>query len=130
MKQPIKLIGFGSLTWLVPFIVAIFFYTADGELAIDKFLFKSLMLVVAGIFNTTLLVLMFRTVTDEYIRTGIIIGLTWLAINIGLDLIVLVGMLDTNLATYFREIGLGYLIIPIISIAMGKAIAQSQTAVR
>lgn len=130
MKQPIKLIGFGSLTWLVPFIVAIFFYTADGELAIDKFLFKSIMLVVAGIFNTTLLVLMFRTVTDEYIRTGIIIGLTWLAINIGLDLIVLVGMLDTNLATYFREIGLGYLIIPIISIAMGKAIAQSQTAVR
>lgn len=130
MKQPIKLIGFGLLTWLVPFIVAIFFYTADGELAIDKFLFKSLMLVVAGIFNTTLLVLMFRTVTDEYIRTGIIIGLTWLAINIGLDLIVLVGMLDTNLATYFREIGLGYLIIPIISIAMGKAIAQSQTAVR
>lgn len=130
MKQPIKLIGFGLLTWLVPFIVAIFFYTADGELAIDKFLFKSIMLVVAGIFNTTLLVLMFRTVTDEYIRTGIIIGLTWLAINIGLDLIVLVGMLDTNLATYFREIGLGYLIIPIISIAMGKAIAQSQTAVR
>lgn len=128
MKQPIKLVGFGVLTWLVPFIVSLFFYTAEGDLAVDKFLFKSIMIVLAGAVGAILLLRVFRGVHTDFVQAGITIGFTWLAINLVLDAIVLIGLLGTGVQEYIYEIGLRYLLIPIMSIAIGKGIAQSQTA--
>ncbi len=53
---------YGFLVWLVPFATAIPFYSRDGELVIDVFLFKSIMIVVGSLIGAFLLVRYFRRV--------------------------------------------------------------------
>ena len=124
MKKMGKLIGFGILTWLVPFVIACFFYTPDGKLVIDKFLFKSIMIVVASINGALLLIIYFKKIEESYLKTGCVVGITWLVINWGLDLLILVPMAKMSLPAYFAEIGLRYLMIPVMSIAMGRVADQ------
>ncbi|MCG2713132.1 MAG: hypothetical protein L6416_12530, partial [Candidatus Omnitrophica bacterium] len=50
---------------------------------------------------------------------GLIIGLIWLAINLILDFIILIPMAKMNIGTYFAQVGLRYLTIPIFSITVG-----------
>ena len=66
-----------------------------------------------------LLIIYFRKIEKNYLREGITVGLAWLAINIILDLIILVPMSQMNTGAYFAEIGLRYLTIPITSTAIG-----------
>jgi hypothetical protein len=42
MKKYPKNILYGFFAWLIPFVASFFFYTREGELTIDIFLFKSI----------------------------------------------------------------------------------------
>ncbi len=129
MKSIGKALLFGFLTWLVPFVVAIFFYTQEGQLRIDIFLFKSIMIVVGSVTGAFFLLLYFRKVTEYYCREGILIGLIWLAINWALDFGVLIPMSAMDVGTYVAQIGLRYLIIPVFSVTIGCAMsAQADKA--
>jgi hypothetical protein len=127
MKKYVKMFGFGILTWLVPFVISMAFYTRDGQLAIDIFLFKSIMIVIGSATGAILLVLYLRSIQRNMLMEGIVIGLVWFAINIGLDVLVLVPMSKMSMTTYWIQIGLRYLTIPIMSSALGymAAIAHS-----
>lgn len=109
----------GVLTWLIPFLVAIPFYSKDGSLLIDTSLFKSLMIVVSSLVAAVLIVWFFRTVKAGYTHEAVATGITWLVLNWILDLIVLVGILGMALPDYVAQIGLRYLMIPAIVIAAG-----------
>ncbi|MDD1690126.1 MAG: hypothetical protein LUQ66_05650 [Methanoregula sp.] len=112
-----RLIG-AFLTWLVPFVIAIPFYGPNG-LLIDQQLFKSLMIVVGSITAAILIVWCFRPIETSYTREAIITGITWLLANWILDLIVLVGLLGMTMPDYATQIGLRYLVIPAMVIAVG-----------
>ena len=112
-----RLVG-AFLTWLVPFVCAIPFYGPDG-LLIDQQLFKSLMILVGSITAAILIVRLFRTIERNYIREAIITGIVWLLANWVLDLIVLVGLLGMTLPDYATQIGLRYLVIPVMVIVAG-----------
>jgi hypothetical protein len=112
-----RLIG-AFLTWLVPFVCAIPFY-GPGGLLIDQQLFKSLMIVVGSITAAILIVRLFRTIERDYIREAIVTGIVWLLANWVLDLIVLVGLLGMTLPDYATQIGLRYLVIPVMVIVAG-----------
>lgn len=114
---------FGLLTWAIPFVAAFAFFDQTGTLAIAEPLFKSLMVVIGGAVGATLLVFVFRH-TPPSLGSGIVIGLLWLAINLALDLAVLVPMSGTSITDYAADIGLRYLMIPIMAIAMG-AVGQA-----
>jgi hypothetical protein len=111
---------FGVLSWLVPFLAAFAFFDQTGTLTIAQPLFKSLMVVIGGAVGVGLLVLAFRQTTAS-ITSGLAIGLLWLAINLILDFLVLVPMSDTTTADYLSDIGLRYLLFPIIAVGMGAA---------
>lgn len=120
MKQYLKLALFGFLTWLIPFIVSFFFYSKDGHLLIgDIFLFKSIMIITGCLTGVVLLILYFNKINERYLYHGILIGIVWLALNWVLDLLILVPMAKLSLYDYFAQVGLRYLIIPIISIGTG-----------
>ena len=121
--RQLSLLGF--FTWLVPFVVSLPFFSADGELIIDIFLFKTIMIVVLGGFGTMMLVRFMRPIQQDFVKAGLTAGLVWFAINIVLDLIVLVGLLGTPLPEWFVQTGLRYLVIPITGYALGKAVANS-----
>jgi len=119
MDKRLKIGLFGLLTWLIPFVVSFLFYSKEGELSIDIFLFKSIMIVVGSVTGATLLVIYFKKIEKNYLSEGILVGLVWFLMNMVLDLIVLVPMSGMDIGTYVAQIGLRYLVIPTMSIAMG-----------
>ena len=123
MKWIGKALLFGFLTWLVPFVVAIFFYTQEGQLRIDIFLFKSIMMVVGSVCGASFLLLYFKKVTERHCREGFLIGQIWLAINWALDFAVLIPMSGMAVGTYVAQIGLRYLMIPVFSVMLGCALS-------
>lgn len=119
-----KIIGFGLLTWLIPFVTAFAFFGPDGNIRIDMDLFKSIMIVVASLVSSLLLVLYFKKVKSNYRKEGIVIGLIWLAMNLILDILILLPMSKMALGQYVAQIGLRYLMIPIMSTSFGLLLEQ------
>lgn len=113
---------FGLLSWLIPFLAAFAFFDAGGALTIPQPLFKSLMVVVGGAVGVGLLVLAFRQTVPSPM-SGLVVGVLWLALNLVLDFAILLPMSGTNVPDYLADIGLRYLLLPIIAVAMG-AVAQ------
>lgn len=125
MKNFLMIILFGFIAWLVPFVASFLFYTKDG-LTIDIFLFKSIMIVVGSITAAVLLILYFKRITSHFAREGILVGALWFAINILLDLLILLPMSGMSVAEYFTRIGIGYLSIPAMAIAVGTSLANKK----
>ncbi len=124
MRDYQKIALFGFLTWLVPFAVAVPMHNSEGVLLIDEGIFASIMLIVATITAAVLLALYFKNARGDYLRQGVIIGVAWLAINYGFDLLVLVALFGMGAGEHFRQIGLGYLAIPPVPIAIGYILAK------
>ncbi len=114
-----RLIGFGILTWLAPFLVSIPFYTPSGLPAIDQTFFKTIMIVVGSAVGAFLLVLYFDRTHNLFLREGIIVGVVWLVINWVLDFLILLPLNQMDPVTYFEQIGLRYLVILFMAISMG-----------
>jgi hypothetical protein len=127
MEYPhtVLLLLFGFLSWLIPFLVSIPFYSMQGVLLVDVFLFKSIMIVVGSLVGTVLMVVLFLRLREGYLREGILIGFSWLVINWVMDSLVLLPMSGMDAATYFSQIGIRYLVIPIIAIGMGFILERS-----
>ncbi len=111
------------MTWLLPFIASFPFFDRTGQLLIDRPLFKSIMVVVGGGIGTWLLAVAFRCIAPSW-RTGLMLGITWLVLNLALDLAVMVQLMKMPVALYLTDIGLRYLLIPIIATGMGIVAAR------
>jgi uncharacterized membrane protein YpjA len=116
----LKLLFYGFLTWLIPFAVSVPLAGREGQPILPLGMFKSLMIVVGSAVGAWLLVRVFRY-PPKIGQEGLVVGTLWLAINVGLDLIILVPLSKMSLLDYFSEIGLRYLIIPIMALAIAAA---------
>lgn len=119
-KLIIKNVLLGFLSWLIPFAVSFLFYKPGGELVVPYATFKSVILLVGTISGCYLLYRYFKFVEHHFIKNGIMVGLLWLVLNIVLDTLILIPMMKSTFTAYFISIGLGYVAIPVISIAMGS----------
>ena len=126
MKKYQRNILYGFLAWLIPFVSSFLFYTREGGLTIDIFLFKSIMIVVGTFSAAVLLVSYFKKINTDYLKEGVVVGLTWFAISILLDLLVLIPMSGMSIADYFAQIGIRYLAIPAMCIAVGTALENKK----
>jgi hypothetical protein len=126
MKKYLKIALYGFLIWLIPFVTAFFFYTREGKLNIDIFLFKTIMIIIGSITGAILLVAYFKKISENYLHEGILIGVIWFCINILLDLVILLPMSKMPIPDYFVQIGLRYLMMPAMSIAVGAALANKK----
>ena len=124
MNKILKLLLFGFLAWLVPFVTSFFFYSREGQVLIDIFFFKTIMILVGALTGALLLVLYFKPLRKRYLREAVIAGLVWFAISILLDLLILLPMSGMPAGTYFTQIGLRYLTLPIMSTALGLALEE------
>ena len=121
-----KNILLGFLSWLIPFAVSFLFYKPGGELVVPYATFKSTIMVVGVISGCYLLFRYFKSVDSDFISNGVIVGLSWLAINIILDALILIPMMKSTFSEYFMSIGLGYISIPVISITMGYILDKKE----
>jgi hypothetical protein len=126
-NRSIRLIVLGFITWLVPFILSFGFYDRTGNLNVSYGFFKSVMIVVSSLTGMWMLIYHLNFIHKNFVREGFITGISWLAINYLLDLLVLVPMSGMSVGQYFLTIGLGYLQIPVICLAVGM-IVQRKTS--
>ena len=121
MKKEIltRLIGLGVLSWLIPFAVSFMFFKPGGELLVPYATFKSSIMAVGVLSGSYLLFQFFKAVDAEFVKYGVLVGIIWLLLNLLLDILILVPMMKSTLSEYFTTIGLGYISIPAVSIAMG-----------
>lgn len=114
-----KNILLGLLSWLIPFVVSFPFFKPGDELVVPYATFKSTIMVVGTISGCYLFFRYFKYVNSNYVQNGVIVGLSWFVMNILLDTVILIPMMKSTFADYFMSIGLGYIVIPTISITMG-----------
>ena len=111
----------GLLVWAVPFAGSMLFYDRNGELAIDVFLFKSIMIVLSVGFGGWLLLRTLRQSHAPTARLGLVLGAAWMVINWGLDAAVLLPLTGMSVGHYVAGIGLRYLSMPIQGALLGAA---------
>ncbi|MCK5290160.1 MAG: hypothetical protein KAJ56_04365 [Candidatus Aenigmarchaeota archaeon] len=119
MQKTGHIILYGFLIWLIPFVTSFFFYGPENTLIIDLIFFKTIMIVVGSLVGVCLAVKYFSLLSENYYTAGIGAGIMWFSISILLDYIVLLPISQMHFNDYMLEIGLRYLMIPIITIGMG-----------
>ncbi|PWR72722.1 hypothetical protein [Methanospirillum lacunae] len=118
MRDNVRILLYGFLTWLIPFLLSIPFYSGGG-LQIDQQLFKSIMIVAGALTGAALIIHLFSVMTMEYQTAGYVTGVAWLLINWGLDIVILIPLSGLDFISYTFQIGLRYLVIPVMTIMAG-----------
>lgn len=115
-----KSILFGFLVWLIPFLVAFLIYPIH---AANRPLFESIMPVVLSISVVLFSYLYFKSVGQDVKTESIKLGLVFLFISLVLDLMLFMpnSPMHLSLSAYVADIGLTYVMIPVITIGMGYA---------
>ena len=83
MNKYVKLVGFGFLIWLVPFLVSFVIFPLRSS---NRPLFESIMPVILVIIVMTISVLFFKKIEKESLKEGVIAGVLWLGLSLVIDL--------------------------------------------
>jgi len=118
MKAIKKAVVYGLALWVIPFAAAIMIFPLRIS---DRAFFESIMPVVVTLCTVSFSILYLRNVQRNPLTEGIMLGLVWFVINVGLDLLMFMpeGPMTMTLADYVKDIGLTYVIIPTITIGFG-----------
>jgi len=122
MAAGVRAIFYGILIWVAVFIVAMAVFPFRES---NRPLFESIMPVAVTAATVFFAQLYFTRVEKDFVKEGVVLGLLWLGINILIDLPMMFGgPLEMTLSEYFADIGLTYLIIPVITLSTGLASAR------
>ncbi len=118
-----KAIFFGFLVWLVPFAVAFAILPIHET---SRPLFESIMPVAIAIIVVPLGVVYLRRVRRRYLREGLRLGLLWFVMCVAIDapLMLLGRPMQMTVPEYLADVGVTYLMIPVITIGIAATRAQ------
>lgn len=123
-----KAILLGLLVWLVPFSVA---FAAFPLKESRRSLFESIMPVTLSVIVVACGLVYFRRVSRPSLKEGVCLGCLWFAISVGIDLpLMLSPPINYTLGEYVADIGLTYLMIPVITIGMALAAARNASEIK
>jgi len=116
-----KAILFGLVVWFIPFVVSFLIFPLKESW---RSLFESIMPVVVTLVVVVFALLYFRGVKTAFLKEGVLLGLWWFVISVLIDLpLMLSPPMNMSLVEYAADIGLTYLIMPIVTTGMGVALA-------
>lgn len=116
MNKFIKIGLFGFLIWILPFMVSFLIFGFHEDY---RPLFESIMAVTVTLVVVIFSILYFTKPDKGYLKEGIIIGIIWMMICLFIDLIIMVLLespMQMPIGDYMMDIGVIYLIIPVITI--------------
>lgn len=118
MNKNLKIILYGVFVWLIPFAVSFVVFPLKTSM---RPLFESIMPLVLSIVVITLAYYYFKNLNSDFVKEGLIIGISWYIINITLDLFLFMpaSPMQMSFADYMMDIGLTYVMIPAITLGMG-----------
>lgn len=118
---------YGFLVWLIPFLVAFLIFPLRES---SRPLFESIMPVTLAMATAVFGVLYFKNLASNhvrnYIKEGLVVGMLWWIISVLIDapLMLLGGPMQMTLGGYFADIGLTYMMMPVITVAIGASVAS------
>lgn len=120
-----KLVLQGFFLWLFAFAVSFVLFPIRQS---DPIYFETLMTVTAVLGTIVLCVYSFRREVGRFTRHGILAGFVWMLVNVLFDLVIFVwGPLRMTPMNYFKDIGLTYLSIIIITSGIGYLLDKKIT---
>jgi len=121
MNKYVKLVGFGFLIWLIPFLVSFVIFPLRNT---NRPLFESIMPVVLVLTVMIISVLYFKKIEKESLKEGVITGVLWFVLSLVIDLMLFLpaSPMQMNFSDYMMDIGLTYLIILMIPIGIGALV--------
>lgn len=112
------MIIFGFLVWLIPFLASLIIFPIRTSM---RPLFESIMPLVITVIVIILVYQYLKQVDINLIKEGITIGFVWFVISIAIDLFLFLppSPMQMSFADYMMDIGLTYVLIPVITTGMG-----------
>ena len=130
MRSIWKIILFGFIVWLVPFLVSLLIFPLkETNLAF----FETIMPLSITLISVVMATFFFRKIRKghlrhirkQYLQMGIILGIIWLIICLIIDLLLFsFGPIKMAFSTYMSDIGFTYLIIPMITVGFGNMLER------
>lgn len=125
MNRYSRMAIFGFLVWLGPFLISFLIFPIH---AANRPLFESIMPVAIAACAVFFSVIYLGRLQSGFFREGVLLGISWPAISIALDLpLFLAGPMKMSLPDYVMDIGLTYLIIPVITSGFGYLLQVSSS---
>ena len=116
---------FGFLLWLIPFLVSIMIFPLHDT---NRPFFETIMPLTLTLFTVLFTILYFKDLETEFLKESVIVGVIWLAFSLIIDLIMFLppSPMMMSVPDYMMDIGLTYLILPIITIGFGYLVQNRQ----
>ena len=123
MNKHVKLVGFGFLIWLIPFLVSFVIFPLRDA---NRPLFESIMPIILVLTVMIISVLYFKKIEKESLKEGLIAGVLWFVLSLAIDTMLFLpsSPMQMSFIDYMMDIGLTYLIILIIPIGIGALISK------
>jgi ABC-type tungstate transport system substrate-binding protein len=116
---------YGFLLWIIPFLASVAIYPLKKT---DPAFFQSILGVMSITLAVVLTVHYFQKVKGN-LKEGIFLGMIFLFISWFFDFLFFIwGPIKMPLPAYIKEIGIGYLVYPVITIAFGYLLGRSKLA--
>lgn len=124
MNKYIKIMLYGILMWLIPFLVSFLIYPLKQSA--NPF-FESIMPVVITATVVALTLSYFKQQDKDFLSEGITIGISWFVISIAIDLMMFLppSPMHMGFSDYMMDVGFTYLIIPVVTLGMGYTSAKN-----
>ncbi len=113
-----KALLFGFLIWVTAFVVASVIFPIRESW---RPLFESIMPVVLAGATVFFAHRYFKGVTEKFAREGFLLGLAWMGVNLAIDLPLMLAPspMQMTVTEYAADIGLTYLLFPVITTGIG-----------
>ncbi|MCJ7698017.1 MAG: hypothetical protein MUO73_06785 [Thermoplasmata archaeon] len=123
MNKHVKLVGFGFLIWLIPFLVSFVIFPLRNA---NRPLFESIMPIILVLTVMIISVLYFKKIEKKSLKEGLIAGVLWFVLSLAIDTMLFLpsSSMQMSFIDYMMDIGLTYLIILIIPIGIGALISK------
>lgn len=114
---------YGFLLWLIPFVISVIIFPLKKS---DPTFYQSILAVVALLTLISLTVLYFKKVSGN-IREGVFLGIIFLVMSLFFDFFFFIwGPIKMSIPNYIKEIGIGYLIYPALTIGIGYLLGRNK----
>ncbi len=128
MRVYARLLLFAFAVWLIPFVVSIVIFPLRES---GSPLFETVMPVTLALVGLAFALLHFNRLRTNFLRQGIMLGVLFFAVSVLIDLpLMLPPPIQMSFGQYVADVGLTYLIYPIITIGLGYALERAHRAPR
>ncbi|MBU2444992.1 MAG: hypothetical protein KJ666_05390 [Bacteroidetes bacterium] len=117
MKSIKSALLFALAVWVIPFVVAMFIFPIRES---NRPLFESIMPVAVCAAVVIFAILYFKKVESNFIKEGVLLGIVFFGVSIIIDLAMFMwGPMKMSFGEYLSDIGVTYLLMPVITIGFG-----------